>query len=305
MNLKSSQKCSTAKLVVGLFLLIAGIIAFFVNQNYQERRFHKALGNIHLQCIAVLHKYESTSTVSFSEIIFVSDGGRFKNSWDSKLQSELTREGYAHFTNSLSSLEQAFNAQGHNAQIHSNMHQFVTEYNSCSSEIGELIAGRSRVWKTQKTTSPDSDRQAQATPAEPAIPKLTQEALDAAKAQFDDEWLSQGGTSWVSFRPDRVVAFYEELRNLTSEVTSLPISEADQLNGFEWHGRVAFIARTSRKANILFRGDTVWGPWQDGASIPYDLTKKSGTWALDKEGGSWRERVKPDLATVNRIKQSQ
>lgn len=103
-----------------------------------QLQFKKDLGNIHHQCEAVLHKYESTSTVTFSELPY---SGPFRHTWNSKLKSELTPKGYFHFDSSLTCLAKAFEAQGDNPTIHSNMHQFVREYNLCSSEIDDLLMG--------------------------------------------------------------------------------------------------------------------------------------------------------------------
>ncbi len=89
-----------------------------------------------------------------------------------------------------------------------------------------------------------------------------------------------------------------ELRKVSMEVDPSEVTEAEQLNGIEWHGNAtlqAGLARFCMLADLpspMFGGgyapgrapDKTWSPWSDRMTIQVSLLKAKGKWTVNLVG---------------------
>jgi hypothetical protein len=109
---------------------------------------------------------------------------------------------------------------------------------------------------------------------------------DEAKAEADKFWATQitrcgddyyrkleffkGGESWY------------ELKDPSVRVSPNVLTEANRLNGLEWHGNIYLETKTSRYWDL---GANKWGEWENGVNrgdgFYYRMEKSKGEWHID------------------------
>lgn len=119
---------------------------------------------------------------------------------------------------------------------------------------------------------------------------ITQEALKLAAGCAAKHWIIQeDGALWFGHVEHRAgeTSFFDyadcnvQFKPVTPHLVEAEISEADRLNGVEWHGAVDFSAQAYRSQ----REDKSWKdwqPWEHGTFWSVGLEKRNGNWTVEE-----------------------
>jgi hypothetical protein len=108
-----------------------------------------------------------------------------------------------------------------------------------------------------------------------ASPGVPSEAYEAAKAQILDVSFKNCGDFWGSVYTkdpnalDFTAAKEYQFKNLQLHVEtfSLPLTDADKLNGLQWRGQISLSADATRERPI---GGKDWSPWSNGFGAAFN-----------------------------------
>jgi hypothetical protein len=141
-----------------------------------------------------------------------------------------------------------------------------------------LAAGCSKSDAPTKTGAP-------AKTAEAPTPPVIQEALKLAAKLAQDHWVIQeDGALWFGHAGNQMTFMTKDVqfKPATPKVVAEDITEADRLNGVEWHGAVNFSAPAHR---VRMDGNpwADWEPWPQGTFWSVELEKRNGNWTADEQ----------------------
>jgi len=143
------------------------------------------------------------------------------------------------------------------------------------------------------------------------------DAVKAVQMELKKHWIGTSG-GWISalrYYPNRpythAVPFDElqflEIKQMSFDVSPVDISDADKLNGIQYHGDCKFADSPARVFNSPadFRGSAPprWNQWKDDHDSLYslDILKINGQWQV-KAAGEMASGTVPDAEALARLK---
>jgi hypothetical protein len=114
------------------------------------------------------------------------------------------------------------------------------------------------------------------TASTPETPSLDGEAAAAVRDLWEQH-TTKCGDSYYSIGGGLEPETIHQYKDVSFDVRSQSLTEANRLNGIEWNGRVAIKARLLRDNR-----DGVWQEWRQNQSGGYDIgaTKRQSGWSV-------------------------
>lgn len=124
----------------------------------------------------------------------------------------------------------------------------------------------------------------------------SQAAIKVAERDWSENWIQVGDT-WVTKSASHPLLL--QIKNRTTSVTELRVSESDKLNGIEWTGIVNFDASAERLyaptdfSAMVIKFHKGWTDWFEPGSV-YVLGQKMGqkepvvAYSVQKQSGKWQ-----------------
>jgi len=132
---------------------------------------------------------------------------------------------------------------------------------------------------------------------------LDREAYDFIAARIDEHWLRTADGWTTQFQrmniggevmPGRPDTLYRQLRNITFNVTAVPVSESQRLNGSDYRAEVEFATTALRQFNLVDSGmgPPGWTPWEEHYPSTIAVERRNGKWiTTNSEMFEW---IKPN-----------